>query len=265
MKSASTSASLFLKAITGIFLMVLAAACGKKSETLETLTAQDLMPMAKGKFITYRVDSLVSVNGGNQFVTKRYRVRYRVDSLGVDNLNQPMWIINTFINDSLGLGQWVQNGQLAVTVLDKRVEVIENNLRVVKLQLPIKQDFTWRGNSFLPDEPYAAYATSINISLWDFVYTDLDQTERIGTQNIPGVTTVFHIDESTGVPVTDRTKYASQERSFEKYAKGIGLVYREHYVWENQPNETTSGNPPVTSYSPKYVGFGIKMWMVDRN
>ena len=265
MKSASTSVSLFLKTIAGIFLMVLVAACGKKTETLETILAEDLVPMAKGKYITYRVDSLVSVQGGNQQVTNRYRVRHRVDSLGVDNLNRPMWIVNTFINDSLGSGPWVASGQYTVTILDKRVEVNENNLRVVKLQLPIKQDFTWRGNSFLPDEPYAAYATSINISLWDFVYTGLDQTERIGTQNIPGVTTVFHIDESTGVPVTDRTKYASQERSFEKYAKGIGLVYREHYVWENQPNETTSGNPPVTSYAPKYVGFGIKMWMVDHN
>jgi hypothetical protein len=262
MKSASAFFSASQKLITGILFLVFVSACGKKSETLETLALEDLVPAAKGKYITYRVDSLISVAGAF-FETHRYQVRHRFDSLGVDNLNRPMWIVNTFINDSLGNGPWVQNGQYTVTILDKRVEVTENNLKVVKLQSPIKEDFTWRGNSFLPDVPYASYATSINISLWDFAYTGLSETERIGTQNIPDVTTVFHIDESTGVPVTDRTRYASFERSFEKYAKGIGMVYREHYVWENQPNQTTSGG--VTTYNPKYVGFGIKMWMVNRN
>jgi hypothetical protein len=262
MKSASTSITLYVKSAAVALLLVLFTACGKKTETLETLTLEELMPMVKGKYITYRVDSLVSING-NFFETHRYRVRQRIDSLGVDNLNRPMWIINTFINDSLGSGPWVQNGQLTVTFHDKRAEVNENNLRVIKLQLPVKENFRWYGNSFLQDNPYEAYATSLPIALWEFTYQDIDITERIGTQNIPNVTTVFHIDESTGVPVTDRTRYASFERSLEKYAKGIGMVYREHYVWENQPNPTTSGG--VTTYNPKYVGFGIKMWMVDRN
>jgi hypothetical protein len=264
MKPVKTNFFRLPKTITGLLLLLIIASCGKKTETLETLELNELMPMSKGKFITYRVDSLVSVNG-NFFETRRYQVRHRIDSLGVDNLNRPMWIVNTFLNDSTASGPWVQNGQFTVTFVDKRAEVTENNLRVIKLQLPVKENFVWYGNSFLPDQPYDSYATSINISLWEFIYTGIDQTVRIGTTNVPGVTTVFHINEANGVPVTDRTKYASFESSFEQYAKGIGMVYREHYVWENQPNETRSGTPPVVSFNPKYVGFGIKMWMVAHN
>ncbi len=252
MKPISTAHTLLSKTIAAILLLSLLASCSKK-ETLETITLEELMPLAKGKFITYRVDSLVSVNNGSVFVTNRYQVRHRVDSLGVDNLNQPIWIINTFINDSTASGPWVQNGQLTVKINDKRVEVTENNLKFIKLQLPVKENFTWQGNSFLPDAPYAAYATSISLALWPYSYESVDLDEKIGTATIPGVTTVFHIDESTGLPVTDRTKYASVEKSLEKFAKGIGLVYREHYVWENQPNIQA------------YVGFGIKMWMVNHN
>jgi hypothetical protein len=263
MKSFQFLSSLFEKSVITVFALLFLIGCKKTTETLETASLQEMMPLSKGKYIIYRVDSLVFQN--NFPVTMRYQFKHSIDSLGVDNLNRPMWIINTFINDSLASGPWVQSGQYTVTVLDKQIEVNENNLRVIKVKLPVKESFTWPGNIYLPDKPYAAYATTLSISLWDFTYTDVSRSEKIGPFNLTDVTTITQFDESRGVPVTDRTKYASQERSIEKYAKGIGMVYREHFVWENQPNERTGGNPPVTSYNPQYVGFGIKMWMVAKN
>ncbi|XVJ65139.1 MAG: hypothetical protein HEQ40_02820 [Lacibacter sp.] len=266
MKTFSTISSLFEKWIPAFALLLLVASCTKKTETLDTLTLEELMPVKKGKFITYRVDSLIFFNGGKAEKINSYQVRHQFDSLGVDNLNRPMWIVNTYINDSSASGSWTPNGQYTVTFVDnKRAEVNENNLRVIKLYLPVKESFTWLGNSYLPDKPYASYGTNLNISLWNFSYDAINQTERIGNQTINDVTTVLHINESRGVPLVDNTKYASQERSLEKYAKNIGMVYREHYVWENQPNERTSGTPPVTTFDPRLVGFGIKMWMVARN
>lgn len=263
MKSNKTASSLFERAIWLAFFALLFTGCKKTTETIETLSLTDLLPASKGKFITYRVDSLVFDN--NTPVTKRYQFRHSFDSLGVDNLNRPMWIVNTFINDSLASGPWVQRGQYTITLLDKQAEINENNLRVIKIKLPVKQDFSWSGNVFLPDKPYAAYGANFSIRIWDFTYSAVSQAERIGTFNLPDVTTVIQSDTSKGLPLVDRTKYASQERSIEKYAKGIGMVYREHYVWENQPNERVSGTPPVSSFEPRYVGFGIKMWMINKN
>lgn len=247
--------TLFTKTLVAILLFCLFTGCKKVTETLETIALEELLPLKKGKFITYRVDSLIFFNSGKSFKTNRYQVKHVVDSLAVDNLNRPSWNVRTFLNDSTASGPWIENGTYQVTFADKKAEVIENNLRVVKIYQPVKQDFTWRGNSFLPQSPYAGYGTTISIALWDFIYTTINATEKIGTVNVPGVSTVFHIDDQTGLqlPTVDLTKYASREYSIEKYAKNIGLVYREHYVWECQ------------SSTQSFVGFGIKMWMVARN
>lgn len=247
--------TLFTKTLVAILLICFFTACKKETETLETISLEELLPLKKGKFITYRLDSLVFINSGKSFKTSRYQVKHVVDSLSVDNLNRPSWNVRTYLNDSTASGPWVANGTYQITVVDKKVEVIENNLRVVKLYQPVKEDFTWLGNSFLPQSPYASYGTTISIALWDFIYTSIDATEKIGTVNVPGVSTVFHIDDQTGIqlPTIDLSRYASREYSIEKYAKNIGLVFREHYVWECQ------------SSTQSFVGFGLKMWMIAHN
>ncbi len=255
MKSNITRSILFGKLFLAISFSFFLAACTKKTETLKTATLEELLPLKKGKIITYRLDSLVFFNGGKSFKTNSYQIRHVVDSLTVDNLNRPTWLVNTFLNDTMASSSWVANGSYRVTIADKNVEVIENNLRVLKLYQPVKEGFTWLGNSFLPQTPYAPYGTSISIGLWDFTYTSIDATEKIGNVNIPGISTVFHIDDVSGIqlPAVDFTKYASREYSIEKYAKNIGLVYREHYVWVCEPSTQSFG------------GFGVKLWMIAHN
>jgi hypothetical protein len=253
-----------------LFLLFVLGACKRSTEGFDTLQPDELLPLAEGKYITYRLDSLVFINSGKLAVTNRYQVRHVVEGKTTDNLNRPTWRISTYYNDSTASGPWVLRGSYFITPLEKRVEVIENNLRVVKIQLPVKEGFTWKGNSFLPDRPYSdIYATSIdeNMDLWDFTYETVNQPESIGTLSVPDVTTILHIDESRNVPMTTDTIYASREYSIEKYAKNIGLVYREHVLWENQPRQRTIGTPPnlVTTYDPVRVGFGVKQWMINKN
>jgi hypothetical protein len=253
-----------------LLLLLLLGSCKRSTEGFETLQPDELLPLATGKYITYRLDSLVFISSGKLAVTKRYQVRHVVDGKTTDNLNRPTWRINIFQNDSLASGPWVLKGAYFVTPLEKSIEVIENNLRVIKIQLPVKEGFTWRGNSYLPDRPYSdIYATSIdeNMDLWDFTYESINQAERIGTSDVPDVTTILHIDEARNVPMVTDTVYASREYSIEKYAKNVGLVYREHVLWENQPRQRTVGTPPnlVTTYDPVRVGFGVKMWMINKN
>lgn len=256
------------KTIHVALLILFFTSCKQQKETLETLTVDELFPLKVGKYITYRLDSLVFINAGKIAVTKKYQLRYAVEEQTKDNLNRPAWKIYTYLNDSAATGPWVVNGFLIVTPLEKQLEITENNLRVIRIKLPVKEGSAWKGNSFLPDRPYTAiYSTSIdeNMDLWDFTFEGINETEKIGSLTLPDVTTITHIDESRNVPLTTDTVYASRELSYEKYAKNIGLVYREHVLWENQPRQRTSGVPPVVSYDPIKVGFGVKMWMIDKN
>ena len=105
------------------------------------------------------------------------------------------------------------------------------------------------------------------MSLWEFKFERVNASETIAANQLNDVTTVFHIDESENVPMVTDTSFASRELSLEKYAKNVGLVFREFQLWENQPRPRTTGTPPniVTTYDPVRIGFGVKMWMIDKN
>ncbi len=260
---------LLRKLLPGLVAMIVLAACNK-SENLSSMALQDLNPLVKGKYITYRVDSLVFVNSGKTAETHRYQVKHVVDHAVTDNLSRPAWLIYTYINDSLASGPWVPNGTYIVTIAGKQLEVYENNMRVLKLMQPTVEGFNWKGNTYLSDHPFNPdfpMGVDLGMSSWEFTYKSLNQKEKIGTLQIDSVTTITHADIATNVPMQVDTSYASRELSLEKYAKNIGLVYREFQLWENQPRSTSTGSPPnvVMSYNPVRIGFGIKMWMVDRN
>ncbi|MFY7840697.1 MAG: hypothetical protein ACOVP7_10505 [Lacibacter sp.] len=231
---------------------------------------EELAPLQVGKYITYRLDSLVFTNTGKSEEIHRYRVKHLIERQSTDNQNRPIWIVVTYITDSLGVGPWVQNGTYTITSIDKGLEVTENNLRTIRLKLPVKEGFLWKGNSYLPDRPYnPEFPLSIdaNMDLWEYQYGTVDGSEQIGSNSIPDITTVLHIDSAENVPMLTDTAFASRELSLEKYAKNVGLVYKEFVLWENQPRPRTTGNPPniVVVYDPVRIGFGIKMWMIDKN
>jgi hypothetical protein len=253
-----------------VFILFFSLGCTRTNEEYSTVSVKELMPLKIGNFITYRVDSLVFINGGKAETTRRYQMKHVVEWKTTDNLNRTTWRVNMYQNDSTASGPWILKGYYMVTPLAKSAEVIENDLRVIRLQLPVRIGFNWRGNSYLPDRPYSdVYATSVdeNMDLWDFTYESIGQTEKIGSQTIPDVTTILHIDESRNVPMVTDTLYASREYSVEKYAKNIGLVYKELILWENQPRQRAVGTPPnvIITYDPVRLGFGVKMWMINKN
>jgi hypothetical protein len=257
-------------ALSFLAAIVVFSSCNKTTESISTLSIDEMLPLSVGKSITYRVDSTLFVNGGKTEVTRRYQMKHVVEWTTTDNLNRPSWRINLYQNDSLASGPWVPAGFYLVTPLAKSSEVIENNLRVIKVQLPVREGFSWRGNSYLPDRPYSdIYSITIdeNMYLWDFTYESVNQTEQIGSMSVPDVTTISHVDESFNFPIIADTVFATREYSREKYAKNIGLVYREHVIWENQPRQQAIGIPPnvVTTYDPVRIGFGVKMWMISKN
>jgi hypothetical protein len=321
--------------------------CNKKTEEFTSEPLSNYLPLIVGKYITYRVDSTVYTNFGRNTEIHSYQIKHSIDALLTDNLGRPAYRVYTFIRDTAGTLPWAPNGTYFVTPLSQSIETVENNLRVVKLQLPVKQGFTWHANNYLPANPYSpAYGFSNDdaMAFWEFNFTKLDETISIGTTSIPNVITVSQIDELSvsdtifasantitipdkttavwakgtgtdsitiippspasvensfsisnrtnrplrlnGIPVPvnyNRTysyrngqwnfplddfnqpidtiytgaDYAAKNYGIEKYAKNIGLVFREFIMWEFQP--TYIGD------DGKKTGFGIKMWMIDHN
>jgi len=248
----------FLAAIGFLFSIT---SCEKKTEVFTTDAIADYLPLTVGKYITYRLDSTVFTNFGRNEELHRYQVKHVVDAQVPDNLGRPSFRILRYLRDSLGTQPWVENGTYFITPLTDQAEVIEDNLRYIKLHLPFKLNSEWKGNKYLSDDPYASLYTFSNdegMNDWDYTLDSFDETRSIGGQTVNDVYTIFQIDDALNAPVTDFRAGGWRTFATEKYAKNIGLVTRDLILWEYQPNSSGTGVGFKT-------GFGIKMWMIDHN
>ena len=253
---------MFTRNISLLALIVFSlASCSEKKEELMTEPVADYSPLAVGKYITYRIDSLVFVDFQHIPEIHSYQVKHVVDAEIVDNLGRPSFRIYRYLNNTSGTGEWVANGSYFITPTENQLEVIEDNLRFIKLHGPLREGYSWKGNSYLPTDPYDFYGYNFSndddIKDWDYYYTAPEAVFNYSGIDYNDVFTVEQQDDLSNVPVDDPTSYGYRSRAVDKYAKNIGLVYRQYELWEYQPN--------LSGSDPYYTGFGITMWMIDHN
>lgn len=260
----------------GLILSVISiSSCKKKTEVYASEQLSDYLPLEVGKYISYRLDSTVFLNFGKREETHYYEVKFEVNSLVQDNLGRPAYRIFRYIRDTTGTQSWAPDNTFLITPLESQIEYTEDNLRFIKLHLPIKDGYSWKGNQYFPEEPYVSlydFQNDNNMQDWDYFYNgDPAVSETIEGQNYNDVLSVEYneipdANLTDTIPMTD-TFPSTRSYSMEKYSKGIGLVYREYILWDHQPNTTlqSQGPPAVYSYDPFTNGFVLKMWMIDHN
>jgi hypothetical protein len=239
--------------------------CNEKEE-YNTDKLSDYIILTPGKYITYRLDSMVFTAFGRTTEIHKYQVKHVIDAQVSDNIGRPSYRVYVYIRDSAGLQPWQPAGNTYfITPLADQMELIENNLRFIKIHAPVKDAFTWKGNKYLPSDtcggpycPLYKFSNDDEMQDWDYYYDGNPSSFSYRGINYSDVITIEEANESFNVPITAPTSYAAKTRSVEKYSKNIGLVYREYELWEYQPN---TGNPA----GPYKIGFGITMWMIDHN
>lgn len=240
--------------------------CTDEKETL-TLDekAENYLPLAPGKYITYRLDSLTFSAYGTVNDTTKYQVKHVIDSKITDNLGRPSYRVYRFIRDSVNATSWTpaqpwtNAGTYYITPLADQVELIEDNLRFIKLHNPVRDGFSWKGNKYLPANPYHplfAFTNDDGMGEWDFYYDGSLSSYSYKGKTYTDVISVEEEDEAINVPIVSPNNYAAKTRAVEKYSKNIGLVFRQYEMWDYQ---NTAGG----SYAK--TGFGITMWMIDHN
>lgn len=235
--------------------------CNEKEE-FDSAPLTDYVPVQSGKYIIYRLDSVVYTDFGTTTEIHKYQAKHEVDSEFTDLMGQQTFRIFRYLRDSAGVGAWQPNGTYTITLTTDQVEVEEDNLRFIKLHRPMRAGFTWKGNRYLPYNPYDTlgfkFSNDDDMQSWDFYYQGPDPSFTYRGNTYADIFTVEEVDESFNAPVTIPTSYGSMNRGVEKYAKGIGLVYREYEMWEYQPN-------PGGARGPYRIGWGLRMWMIDHN
>lgn len=251
--------SLRLLSVLGLGLLLLG--CDPKVEDLQLETASEYVSLQPGKYITYRLDSTVFPQQGRAEEVHSYQEKHLVDAEITDNLGRKSYRIYRYLRNLAGTTGWTPSGTYVITPTQNALEVIEDNMRIIKLFTPIREGLSWKGNRYLGPEPYASkfnFNNDDNMADWDFEITGTGETARFGSQQVSDIITLNQQNETINNPATMPDTYASRTLSVDKYAKGLGLVFQEYIMWEYQP-PTDAG---TTGYK---VGFGVKRRMIDHN
>lgn len=247
--------------LTTILLLLLATTgCKHEVERYVSEPLSDYMPLTVGKYMIYQLDSTVFTGFGRSEEVHHYQERQVVGGQLTDNTGRLTYRIDRSIRDSAGTEGWHAAGSLFITPQEKTIEVVENNLRTVRLAAPIKLSFSWKGNEYLPFAPYGNVYdfrsdTNFDPSDWDYTYDAVDDTLTLHGQTLNHVITVKLIDEET--TGDDAALLTGKTYGADKYAKGIGLVSQELIMWERDPN--TGGSDPFK------IGFGVKRTLLEHN
>ena len=255
--------SFFRPGLLLAFVTIALLSCKTETEDFTSEAWQDYMPLAKGKYIVYRLDSTVFTNYGAVTEIHRYQEKHEIDTIITDNLGRTAYRIYIYQRDSAGTQPWNPTGTYTVTPLNDQVEVNdESNFRIIKMHMPLRDGYSWKGNRYLTTAQGGPYSTLFNFSNddnmadWDFYYDGGPGSFSYNGNTYADVYSVEEADEAYNVPITDPNAYAAKSRSLEKYSRNIGMVYKEYELWEYQPN------PGGTPYK---TGFGVRMWMTDHN
>ena len=243
------------KYLLPLFLIIIIfTSCKKESTILSPITVNDYYPLQIGKYINYDLDSTLFVTFGTVKKIVSYKAQDRVSDSLTDSRGRLSFRVNRYIRKD-GTSPWVYSTTFLVTNTGGTIEMVENNLRFIKLAFPLKQDFSWKGNAFInttsldPDLRY--------LDNWDYMYDSVNVPLSFNGIIIDSTLKIMERDEFTGQdPNMPGTLYAEKNYSVEKYGKGIGLIYRDFIHWVYQGKENGRGY---------YEGYGVKLTMTGYN
>lgn len=223
-----------------------------KTETYPSKSLEEYYPLTSGKYIIYQLDSLKYISFGTRDTIISCEVKYQTDTIVTDNLGRKAWRIFRYIRKDNN-HSWIPDATFMAVSDAHQIEFIENNLRFIKLRAPLENDFSWKGNVYI--DTYSANSELKYLDNWDYTYTDLGHSENIGGIDLSDLITVNQRDEVIGDP-NDSGSYSEINFGQEKYAKGIGMVYKKFFHREYQP-----GNGGYTADG----SYGITLTLIDHN
>ena len=220
-----------------IFFLILITSSCQDSPVEPVPFDTSYFPLSTGKFIIYEVDSIVMSDFFNTTDTVHYQLMEAVDSAYTDAGGRQAFRIVRSRLDSLN-GAWRIIDVWSANVTETTAEKVEENLRFIKLSFPVLLNKTWAGNSYINTDSPLVYLDD-----WEYKYTDVNEAFDTYAGTFDSVITVLQHEDINAIQTV---LYQ------EKYAKQVGMIYKEEQNFETQPG----------SYPNGYI---LKMMIVQHN
>jgi hypothetical protein len=227
------------------FLIIIIYSCNKNNPLI-TDTPADYYPMHVGNYIIYRMDSLKFVNVGSQDSVISYHAKEVVDDTITDNLGRLSYRVIRYLSDTNEIAEWTPSIAYMVTPLPGSVEVVENNLRFIKMITPVQDGITWLGNAYIDtksDDSPVPYMDG-----WNYIYSSTGMPFNVLAGTVPMSVIV---NEANNVSGLGDSSYTQTIFSEEVYGKNIGLIYKR-FLYSVYPAGAT-------------IGYGLTFNMVSHN
>lgn len=194
---------------------------------------KDYFPLTIGHFVEYDVDSFRYNDFSKTIDTFHYELKDVIESEFLDNEGRKSFIINRYKRQD-STYPWKENLTYYNTETSFNIEVIEDNLRFIKMVFPVKVNTKWNGNIYIP----ATLIPELKwLSGWEYKYVNINEPYNTGFLNFENTVTVNHVDFVVGDSL-DVNNYSERTFSRERYAKNVGLISKELVYWDYQ-SETT--------------------------
>ena len=239
-----------------LLISVIATVTFTSCDKVNTFSSAELSkyaPSVLGKYIVYDLDSTRFINFGTKDTVIHYQVKLVVAEAITDNLDRPAFRIERYIRKTAA-DAWVPDFHTFMLInTGNSLEFVENNMRYLKLKKPIRNDFSWKGNVYI--DTRSAESLVAYLDDWDYTYENINEPLTLGSIVLDSTITVNQRNEILNNPA-DLEHYSEINIGIEKYAKGIGMVYRNFLHREYQPPTDKPG------YA---LGYGVTMTMIDHN
>ncbi|MGQ0828630.1 MAG: hypothetical protein ACT4ON_09570 [Bacteroidota bacterium] len=200
----------------------------KKDKAATPDMGYNYFPSETGTYVVYNVDSFYynDFNVPTTIDTFRFQLKEKIQSLYYDNENRLTIRLERYIKNyssTVPYSQmpWILKNVWSENKTATNAEKVEENVRYVKLKFPVKENQKWNGNiqNTLPE--------------WNYSYAFFDLSRTIGGIKFDSVLQVDQYDDGSK-NLVERRLYV------EKYARNVGMVYKQVIDVESQPG----ANPP---------------------
>lgn len=203
--------------------------CEEITETVDLEEGIDYFPLEVGQNLVYSVDSLNFLIGTQGiFIDSTHTfVREKIVDTFEDNEGNTAYKVERFERKSDTL-DWQIRDVWTASRDEQRAFRTEENLRFVRMIFPLKEERVWESTAFIDKGMIVTVAGGETIELfknWESEVLSVNQAETIGGREYPEVATIIHADSEN---------FIEYRYVVEKYAKNIGLVYREMRILDTQ-------------------------------
>lgn len=187
----------------------------------------DYAPTTIGKYVIYDVDSTIYDDFNDDTTYYKYRIKEKLEETYTDNQGRSAIRMVRYIKKYNPLVSydniaWTVKDVWNYTKTNTALEVVEEDVRFVKLIFPAKEGSTWNGNS------------QNTLDEMEYKYKYVNQAESINGTAFDNVAYVEQKD--------DKLKNVIHRQFYiEKYAKNVGLIYRE--IKDLYSNTVVAGIP----------------------